>query len=283
MNNSKEIMTTQPLELLYPLQFKSYLEVDPTQAEIAKPIYAKYKAWVPLTSLVGCFPHRHSLRAIMDEAVNDSGARKIKTTAEHTAELLGIDISRLGISGSLSLGSYSHPHDVDFVIYGTAAEVKRIVDFMHSLTDNEEDRRVKEFGKYWPIRFWDRSEGERFMVCPFFSYLDPEEAPLRNFDCENLGPAEVEAVICDDTHNAFNPTILILEGVKLGGKDYPGITRLIIHHGAERGDWREGYRVSVRGYHVRIRTYRFADGRREPKEEFEAILEGNLGDVKRIK
>ena len=282
VNITKEIMTTQPLDMLYPLQFKSYLEVDPSQAEIEKPIYAKYKAWVPLTSLVGCFPHRHSLRAIMDEAENDPSARKIKTTAEHTAELLGIEISRLGISGSLSLGSYANPHDVDFVIYGTASEVKRIVDFMHSLTDNEEDRRVNEFGKYWPIRFWDRSEGERFMVCPFFSYLDPEEAPLRNFDCENLGPAEVEAVISDDTHNAFNPTILMLEDVKLNGKDYPDITRLIIHHGAERGDWREGYRVSVKGYHVRIKTYRFADGRRELQEEFEAILEDNLGDVKRM-
>jgi predicted nucleotidyltransferase len=282
VNITKEIMTTRPLDLLYPLQYRSYLKVDPSQAKIVKPIYAEYKAWVPLTSLVAAFPHRHSLGAIMDEAENDPGARKIRSTAEHTAELLGIDISRLGISGSLSLGSYAHPHDVDFVIYGSASEVKRIVDFMHSLTDNEEDRRVNEFGKYWPIRFWDESEGERFMVCPFFSYLDPEEAPLRNFDCENLGPAEVEAVISDDTHNAFNPTILMLEKVKLNGKEYPGITRLIIHHGAERGDWREGYRVSVRGYHVRIRTYRLSGGKRELKEEFEAILEGNLGDVKRV-
>jgi len=42
----------------------------------------------------------------------------------------------------------------------------------------------------------------------------------------------VEALISDDTYNAVTPTVLMLEDVKLSGKDYPDITRLIIHHGA---------------------------------------------------
>ena len=281
-NITKEIMITQSLEKLYPLQLENYIKADPSQKDMEKPIYAYYKAWIPLTSLIGCFPHRHSLQAIMEEADEDPSAKKIKIIAEHTAELLGIDISRIGVSGSLSLGAYGNPHDVDFVIYGSAAEVKRIVNFMYTLTDKDEKRRVHEFGKFWPIRFWDEVEGERFMVCPFFSYLDPEEAPLRNFDCADLGPARVEARISDHTHNPFNPTILMLEDVKLKGRDYPPISRLIIHHGAERGDWREGYRVAVKGRHVRIKTYRVLNGQREPEEEFEAILEDNLGDVKRL-
>lgn len=119
------------------------------------------------------------------------------------------------------------------------------------------------------------------MVCPFFSYLDPEEAPLRNFDCVDLGPARVEARISDDTHNAFNPSILMVEDVKKEGKDYPEIKRLILYHGGERGDWREGYRVLVEGNHVRIKAYRVDEGERKPKEEFEAILVNNLGQVKR--
>ena len=281
-NITKEIMTTQPLEKLYPLQLESYIRVDPSQKNREKPLYAFYKASVPVPSLIGTFPHRHSLRAIMDQAENDPAAKKIKIIAEHTAELLGIDISQIGVSGSLSLGNYANPHDVDFVIYGTAAEVRRIVSFLYTLTDKDEKRKVFEFGKYWPIRFWDWAEGQKFMVCPFFSYIDPEEAPLRNWDCEDLGPAEVEARIRDHTHNPFNPSIMAIEDIRLNGKDYPDITRLIIHHGAERGDWREGYRVAVKGHHVRIKTYTVVDGTRRPKDEFEAILEDNLGDVKRI-
>ena len=281
-NTTKEIMTTRELEEFYPLQLKRYIEADPAQNGLEKPVYARYKAMVPVTSLICCFPHRHSLRAIMERAAEEPDARDIKIIAEQTAELLGIDISRLGISGSLSLGTYIRPHDIDFVIYGSIPEVKRIVNFMYTLTDRDDERKVYEFGKYWPIRFWDRAEGEKFMVCPFFSYLDPEEAPLRNFDCEDLGPALVSGRVSDDTHNAFNPTVLGLEEVKLAGKDYPPITRLIIYHGAERGDWREGDRVSVKGRHVRVRTYRVENKERKPGEEFEAVLEDNLGDVKRL-
>lgn len=281
-NTTKEIMTTRELGEFYSLQLKRYIEADPAQSDLEKPVYARYKAMVPVTSLVCSFPHRNSLRAIMGKADVDPNARDIKIIAEQTADLLGIDISRLGISGSLSLGNYAHPHDLDFVIYAPSSEVRRIVRFMYSLTDREDKRKVYEFGKFWPLRFWDWADNNKFMVCPFFSYLDPEEAPLRNFDCEDLGPARVTACISDDTHNSFSPSVLMLEDVKLGDKDYPPITRLIIYHGAERGDWREGDRVLVEGRHVRITTYRVKDKNRELKEEFEAVLEDNLGDVKRL-
>lgn len=280
-NITKEIMITQPLEKFYPLQLKRYIEIDPSQMEMEKPIYARYKSMVPLTSLIGCFPHRHSLQAIIEKADEEPPAKNIKIITEHTAELLGIEMSQIGISGSLSLGTYANPHDVDFVIYGSAPEVKRMANFIYNLTDKDEKRKVYEFGKYWPIRFWDWADDEKIMICPFFSYLDPEEAPLRNFDCEDLGITQVEARISDDTHNSFNPSILMLEDVKKEGKDCPEITRLILYHGGERGDWREGYRVLVEGNHVRIKTYRVKNKQRIPKEDFEAILVNNLGQVKR--
>lgn len=281
-NITKEIMNTQPLENFYPLQLKRYIEIDPSQKNAPRPVYARYKAMVPLTELIGTCPTLHSLQAIMEKAGEEPAAKNIKIIAEQTAELLGIDLSRLGISGSLSLGTYVSPHDVDFVVHGTTREVKRMVNFMYTLTDRDEKRKVYEFGKYWPIRFWDRAGEEKFMVCPFFSYLDPDEAPLRNFDCEDLGPAAVEARISDHTHNAFNPSILMLEEVKLEGKEYPGISRLILYHGGERGDWREGYRVRVHGRHTRIKTYRLKGGARRPEDEFEAVLGNNLGQVERI-
>lgn len=281
-NITKEIMCTQPLDRFYPMQLERYLALDPAQSSRPRPVYARYKALVPLSSVVGCFPHRHSLQAIIAKAEEEPSARSVQVVTEHTAELLKVPVERIGISGSLSLGTYRNPHDLDYVIYGSAAEVKRMVNFMYSLTDRDERRRVREFGKYWPIRFWDWAGEEKFMVCPFFSYLDPEEAPLRNFDCESLGEGTVEARIVDHTHNAFNPSVLLLEGAKLEGRDCPAITRFILYHGGERGDWREGYRVRVRGFHVRITTYRCRGGRREKREEFEAVLVNNLDQAKRI-
>lgn len=281
-NITKEIMTTQPLNKFYPLQLQEYIRLDPSQKEITRPVYGRYKSLVPVNSLLGSFPHRHSLRTIMNRSGEDEAARNIKIVSEHTAELLGIDLSRIGISGSLCLGNYSDPHDLDFVIYGTAADVRRMVNFMRRLTDREEKRKVYEFGKYWPIRFWEWADGVKFMVCPFFSYLDPEEAPLRNFDCEELGEGLLEATISDDTHGAFNPSLLRLEKVALNGKDYPDLTRLILYHGGERGDWREGDRIQARGEHVRVRTYRLQEGKRSPKETFDALLINNLGQVEKI-
>ncbi|MFH1038942.1 MAG: hypothetical protein V1789_09790 [PVC group bacterium] len=282
-NITKEIMNTEPLDRFYPLQFRRYIEVDPAQRDQVRPIYARYKAMVPVTDLIGCFPTRHSLQAIIARADEEEPAENIRIVTEHTAELLKIDVGRIGISGSLSLGTYGDPHDVDYVICGTAGEVKRMVSFMQHLTDTDEKRRVREFGKYWPIRFWDWAGGKKFMICPFFSYLDPEEAPLRNFDCEDRGEAEITGRIADDTHNAFNPTYLIIDDVKRGGKECPGITRLILYHGGERGDWREGYRVRARGNHVRIKTFRMENGERKPLDAFEALLVNNLDQVKRIK
>ena len=281
-NITKEIMSTQPLDHFYPCQLQRYREIDPSQKEIPRTVWSRYKSLVPVQELIGCFPARASLQAIMKRGGRDPAAAKVKTIAEHTAELLEVDISRIGISGSLSLGTYHNPHDLDFVIFGNAREVKKIVNFMYRLTDTDDQRKVFEFGKYWPIRFWDWAGKDKFMVCPFFSYLDPEEAPLRNFDCVDLGEAMVEGRIVDHTHNAFNPSVLMVDGCRLNQQPYPLISRLIFYHGGERGDWREGYRFRGKGNHVRITAYNLRKGCREKKEEFEALLVNNLAQVIRL-
>lgn len=281
-NITKEIMSNNELDRFYPLQLERYKEIDPSQAGLEKPVYARYKSMVPVEELIGSFPTRHSLKAIIEKSAQEEAADNIRVVTEHTAELLGIDTDQIGISGSLSLGTYRDPHDVDFVIYAEAEEVKKMVGFMQKLTDTDEKRKVYEFGKYWPIRFWDWAGGTKFMICPFFAYLDPNQAPLRNFDCEDRGETVITGRIIDDTHNAFNPTYLLIDEVERDGKEYPDITRLILYHGGERGDWREGYRFRARGNHVRIRTYRLKNGRRDGDEEFEALLVNNLDQVKRI-
>ena len=282
MNITKEIMNTQPLNRFYPLQLKKYLEIDPS-LDMEKPLYARYKVLIPVDSLVGHFPSRHSLRAIFDRADGgDASARRIKRAIEASAELLGISPEQFGMSGSLSLGTYKNPHDLDVVIYASVKEVRRIVDFLYKLTATDDERKVFEFGKFWPIRYWEHVDGDKLMFCPFFSFIDLDECPLRDFTCEEIARVKLEGRVADHTYNAYNPTILFLDQVKLDGKSYPGALRLILYHGGERGDYIEGDRIVGDAAHVRIRTFRKSGDVREKDEEYEALLTTNIGDVKKV-
>lgn len=278
-NITKEIMNTQPLERFYPLQLARYLEIDPS-LDVEKPLWAKYKVLAPVDSLVGHFPHRHVMKAIAARAESgDASANRIKRAIEASAGMLGISPDQFGMSGSLSLGTYENPHDLDVVIYASVKEVRRIVDFLYKLTATEEKRKVFEFGKFWPIRYWEHVDGEKLMFCPFFSYIDLDECPLRDFSCEEIDPVTLEGRVSDHTYNAYNPTILTLDGVKIDGKDRAGDIRLVLYHGGERGDYVEGDRVVAKGTHVNIHTFTGAGEERRRADEFEAVIATNLGDV----
>ncbi|MCX6339048.1 MAG: hypothetical protein NTX71_03905 [Candidatus Aureabacteria bacterium] len=277
-NITKGIMNTQPLHMFYPLQLKRYLEIDPS-LDVEKPAYARYKALIPVDSLLGYFPHRNSLQAIFARAGGDDSARRIKGAIEASAGLLGISPEQFGISGSLSLGTYENPHDLDVVIYASVKEVRRIVDFLYRLTATDEKRKVFEFGKYWPIRYWEWVGGDKLMFCPFFSYIDLDECPLRDFTCEEIGGVTLEGRVADHTHNAYNPTVLGLEKVALDGKNRSGQLRLILYHGGERGDYVEGDRIAGKGTHVLIRTFKGTGAARRQSDEYEAVLTTNIGDV----
>jgi len=280
-NLTKGIMNTQPLDMFYPLQLKRYLEIDPT-LDVQKPPYAKYKALVPVDSLIGHFPHLHSMKAIFSRAERgDKSAQRIRRSVEASAEFLGITPEQFGISGSLSIGTYENPHDLDVVIYASVKEVRRIVDFLYKVTAVKEERKVFEFGKYWPIRYWEWVDGEKFMFCPFFSYIDLAECPLKDFTCEVIGPVKFDARVADHTHNAYNPTLLGIEKVRLDGKGRPGEMRLILYHGGERGDYVEGDRVTGEGTHVLVRTFAGTGAARKQGGEFEAVLATNIGDVRK--
>lgn len=281
-NLTKGIMNTQPLNMFYPLQLKRYLEIDPS-LDVQKPPFARYKAMVPVDSLVGHFPHLHSMQAIFARADGgDKSASRIKRSVEASAEFLGIAPEQFGISGSLSIGTYENPHDLDVVIYASVKEVRRIVDYLYKVTAVKEERKVFEFGKYWPIRYWEWVDGEKFMFCPFFSYQNLDECPLRDFTCEVIGAVKLDARVADHTYNAYNPTILGLDKVKLDGASRSGGMRLILYHGGERGDYAEGDRIAGEATHVLVRTFTGAGATRRQSGEYEALLTVNIGDVKKV-
>ncbi|MFH1037192.1 MAG: hypothetical protein V1789_00795 [PVC group bacterium] len=280
-NVTKVIMETQPPELFDRFQMKEYLKIDPSLAG-QRPFWATYLVFVPVSSFAGCFPTRHSLDAVRRRAgAGDARARRIGRAIESSAERLGISPEQYGMSGSVSLGNYADPHDLDVVIHGTGSEVRRVVEDLRRLTARDEARRVFEFGKFWPIRYWEEVDGHRTMFCPFFSLLDPAEFPLRDFTCEERGPVTVEGRVSDHTFNAFNPTILGLDRVKIDGKSRSDGLQLILYHGAERGDYCEGDRVAGQGMLAAIRTWRGEGAERRAVDEFEAVIAPTCGDIRK--
>ncbi|PKK90829.1 MAG: hypothetical protein CVV64_08085 [Candidatus Wallbacteria bacterium HGW-Wallbacteria-1] len=283
-NITKQVMSENPVEQFYPLQLQIYRRHDPKQPEV-KPFYARYKAMVPCSELLYAFPQIHTLEAICSMGESDEAAEKIRIITEAMAELLAIPVSQIGISGSVSLGAYSNPHDLDYVIYGSVAEIRRITDYIYNLTSREEERKVWEFGKFWPLRYFEQVAGDKFMVCPFFSYTDEEEIPLRVFDAESTGTHTVEGTVCDHTHNCFNPSILTLENVTVDGKSISENLKLVIYHGGARGDYIEGDKIRACADLTNFTTYSptaMKAGRKNIRETFQAIVVTNFDQISKI-
>jgi len=283
-NLTKQIMSENPVEKFYPLQLQRYRAIDPSQPS-EKPFYARFKAMVPCRELVYAFPQIHTLDAICKMGSQDEQAEKIRVITEAMARLLQIPVTQIGISGSVSLGAYTNPHDLDYVIYGSVSEIRRITDYIYDLTAREEERKVWEFGKFWPLRYYEEVDGDKFMVCPFFSYTDEEEIPLRVFDAVTKGVHTIEGRVSDHTHNCFNPSIVSLDQVKVNGQSVSEEIRLVIYNGGTRGDYVEGDRVRATADLADITTYSptaMKRGEKKVKEKFQACMVINFDQLEKL-
>ena len=101
-------------------------------------------------------------------------------------------------------------------------------------------------------------------MCNFFTYKNPEDAPLRDFEMEVLvSDLVIEGTVNNDMHSMYTPTVLGLESVKVlkvGDKevdlDAPEPIQLIAYHTATRGECFEGDKVKAHGALVNVKTSR---------------------------
>ncbi|MEJ2745685.1 MAG: hypothetical protein P8123_08400, partial [bacterium] len=190
-----------------------------------------------LDDFVGFFDHRASLRKAMEMYP------QVGEAISKASEILEVPVEQLGCTGSLSYGKLEEPvDDIDLCIYGTIEQNKRVIAKIRELT-KEPKRRVEEFGKFWPMRFYHQD----FMICPFFEYLDPDEIPLREMQVEVL-QENVNATgrVKDDTHGIYMPVMLGLEQVTIGGAPCEDLA-LIIYDGSLRGDYYRGDNLMLNG------------------------------------
>jgi len=232
-------MVDGKLELIpHDQQLKKHFEVDPTLDPNKKiPCWAEYHVELPLSEFVGFFDHRKSLQKAMEMYP------QVADAVSQASDILEVPIEQLGCTGSLSYGKLEDPvDDIDLCIYGTIEQNKKVIAKIRALTQ-EPERRVVEFGKFWPMRFYH----QKFMICPFFEYLDPNEIPLREMQVEVL-QENVSAAgrVKDDTHGIYMPVVLGLEQVTIGGQPHEDIT-LIIYDGSLRGDYYRGDSLTLNG------------------------------------
>ncbi|MDD5557994.1 MAG: hypothetical protein PHN82_12220 [bacterium] len=238
-------------------QVELYRAIDPSTQE-GKPVFAEYKCVFDLGDFIGYLPTRRSLRIVRERSP------AIDRTMRGTARLLGLDVDRIGCTGSMAFGNIEEAHDFDLVFHGRVAELRGALAAIYEVV-KDPARQVFEMGMHWAIRFYDDAGN---MICPFFSYAEPAEIPLPAFEMDVLDRrVEVECTIANDDHTGFMPTYLPL------AEATGGVRVLIIYHGGKRGEYRTGDRVRARGAAVRVRTR---------GEAFEAVLVTDMDDTEKI-
>ncbi len=246
-------------------QIERHYQIDPSLVRSRpRPLVADYTIEFPLADFVGWFPPRKSLRLTMEMYP------QIKKWALATAELVNFPLEKMGVTGSLAYGKIEEQDmDFDVLFRGTLEESRGVLSRLYRLA-REPERKVFEFGKLWPMRIFHQD----YLLCPFFVYEKPAEAPLCEAEIELVEP-EVEgtAVIADDTHNAFLPIFLGLDRVEIAGRERPGLA-LVCYDGSIRGEYRRGERIRFKGRLLKIRT--------PARGEFEAVAVDISFDLDKI-
>jgi hypothetical protein len=259
---TKRVIDNEIIYVSHPDQIVRQCEIDP-RLDRERPPFAEYELEFPLGEFSGFFDCRKSLRTAMKYYP------RIQRAAHQVSEVLDIPLERMGVTGSLAYGVYD-PQDEDFdvVFYGSLEENRRVVNRIYELT-REPERQVIEFGKLWPLRFFDSG----VLVCPFFVYSEPSQIPLRDFSIEVLQEKVcAEGIVCDDRHAIYMPAVLQLDNLVIDGKKHTPLP-LIIYDGALRGDFRQ-----LDFVHCSCMLVRVTKG----QEEFEALLVNLCDQISKI-
>ncbi|PKK90830.1 MAG: hypothetical protein CVV64_08090 [Candidatus Wallbacteria bacterium HGW-Wallbacteria-1] len=243
-------------------QLDKYFALDPA-LDAPRPPYAEYKLLFDLDEFTGFVPTRRSMSIIR------SHSPKMDSAIIKLAKMLDMSPEDIGCSGSMSLGNFEDPHDLDLVIYGDTAKISDIIRRIYKITEDPE-RQVWEYGVKWAIRFYDDDHN---MICPFFGYNHREDIPLKDFTLEVLeNNIEVTGTIADDTHSPYMPTFLPLRDTGMKGEQ----PVLVIYNGGLRGEYRKDDRVSIKNASL------CNIHRKDKNDTIRAILVTNLDQTSKI-
>lgn len=236
------------------VQIVKQYEVDPSlDPNAPRPLVADYTLEFPLDDFLGYFDPTSSL-----DLCREMYPELVESWAVQTAELMKFPLEQMGVTGSLAYGKVEEKDmDFDVIFMGSLEQNLRVRNELHRYSE-EPDRKVFEFGRYWPIRIYHNG----FLLCPFFVYQNWDDVPLAEAEVSLLNPdVTVTGTIADDSHNAYLPIVLELKDVLLDGKERENL-KMICYDGSIRGEYWAGERIRVEG-----RLLKIADRR----GEYEAV------------
>lgn len=235
-------------------------QYDPTLDQTDNnPFFARYKQIFSKGDFIAYLSARDVFLKVMKDPNLDT--EHFKRDLANAQKILGVDFADfdIGLTGAPLLGNVNDIHDVDVVLQGSLEDNLAIAKRMRDLVKKEPSRRVIEGGKGWNIRYYN-DQGS--LMCNFFTYGNPEEAPLRDFEMEVLAEdVQVEATVTDDVHSVYTPTVLGLTdiivktvGERTVNAKVPMDMKLIAYHTATRGECFSDDRVKARGALVNVVT-----------------------------
>lgn len=261
---TKKTVDGEVVYVSHPEQIERHYEIDPAFGPgTEKEAFAEFEMPFSLDDFRGFFSGKRSLQVAM------SLHEEIAEAAHSVSELLSMPLEKIGVTGSLAYGIYEEAtEDFDVVFYGSMEENRRIIETIDELV-KDPSRQVIEFGKLWPMRFYNGNT----LICPFFVYGSAGEAPFS--ECSVIVTGETLAangVVVDDTHSIYMPPILRLSDIRING-DKANDTTLIIYDGAMRGDFRNGDRINVKAKPIEVHS---------PGGQWNALLSTLYSNVQRL-
>ena len=216
-------LTLLPYLQKYENQFKADPGLDPNAP---RPLFAKYRVEFPLSDFNGYFDDRVSIRLAMERYPF------VKRVVTSVQKLLDVPLERLGVTGSLCYGKLEKD-DIDLIFYGTVEENMETVAKIRSLTRRGAATEVFEYGKHWPIRFFN----EGILICSFFKYSRRDEIPLLDFTMDLVrAGVSFKGRVTDDRHGMYTPLILELGDLEIDGASSEPLP-VIIYDGSKRGEF----------------------------------------------
>lgn len=218
------------------------------------PFFAKYKQIFPRSEFVAYFPSSQTMIKVLEKLAGPDD--NLYRDLENLEMLFGISLQdmHVGFTGSALLGNFRNSHDLDLVFNGTLEQNIEMAKKIATLVKKDPRRRVLEGGKGWNIRFYNDNGT---LICCFFGYRKPEEAPLVDFSMEILEQqVQINGVVVNDTHSIYTPSVIDLAHVTAsnGLKNIPSSLKLIIYHTASRGECFAGDTVKATGAFVEVKT-----------------------------
>lgn len=246
-----------------PEQIKKHYEVFPDLARTAPaaPII-RNNLLFHLADFAGFFDPKKSLRICMELYP------KIRKGIAAASDILEVPVDRMGLTGSLQYGRLEeHDDDTDIVVYGTVEENYALMQRIRRIVKEDPKRHVREFGKFWPLRFYHGG----ILVCPFFVYAREEEIPLRECTIRVVKKGvTIDGRIADIRHSIYMPLFFPLEDARLNGESYDRFT-MILGDSYVRGEFEVGQQIQATGDLVNVEKGGMS---------YPALLVANNWDVK---